>query len=62
MVTPRRFDHVDDREYDSVGCFCFKDTPEDSFACFSSSSIQFNLILMLWLPTWPVMRGCNAAR
>ena len=30
MVTPRRF-----------GCFFFKDTPEDSFACFSSSSIQF---------------------
>ena len=38
MVNPR----VDDREYDSVGCFLFKDTPEDSFACFSSSSIQFD--------------------
>ena len=38
MVNPR----VDDREYDSVGCFFFKDTPEDSFACFSSSGIQFD--------------------
>ena len=56
MVNPR----VDDREYDSVGCF-FLRTPQKIHLHVFQVQV-FNLILMLWLPTWPVMRGCNAAR
>ena len=64
MVTPRWFDHGQSPcgwSWIWFSRLFFLRTPQKIHLHVFQVQV-FNLILMLWLPTWPVMRGCNAAR